>query len=71
MEAETVGDTLGDVEAEALVVTLADTLAKLEAKTLGDIKAETLVQALADTLPKKGARDTWRHTGRSGGRGTC
>ena len=53
MEAETLFDTPGDVEAEALVDTLADTLAEVEAETLGvtlgDVEAEALVDTLADT----------------------
>ena len=54
MEAETLFDTPGDVEAEALVDTLADTLAEVEAEalgdTLGDFEAEAPVDILADTL---------------------
>ena len=42
MEAETLGDTLGDVGAEALVDTLAFTLSEVDAETLGDTLCELL-----------------------------
>lgn len=49
-DAATLGHTLGDVEAKALVDTLADTLAYSETETLsdtlGDIKADALVLAI-------------------------
>ena len=54
MEAETLGDTLSDVDAEALVDTLADSLIEVEVErlgdTLGDMDAEALVDTLADWL---------------------
>ena len=54
VEAETLGDRLGELEAEPLVDRLADTLAEVEAETLGDrlgeLEAEPLVDRLADTL---------------------
>ena len=48
MEAETLGNTLSD--AQALVDTVADSLAKVEAGTLGDTlsNAKALVETLAD-----------------------
>ena len=54
MEAETFSDTLGDVDAEALVDTLAETLADSDSDTLGDtlgdVEAEAMVNTLADKL---------------------
>ena len=50
VETETLGDKLGEVEAEALVGTLADTLAEVEGETLGDVEAEALVDALTERL---------------------
>ena len=54
MEAETLSDTLGDVGAEALVDTLAETLKDSESGTVGDplgeVEAETLVDTLAEKL---------------------
>ena len=54
MEAEKLGVTLGDVDTEMLVDTLAETLAEMEAETLGDtlgnVETEALVDTLADTL---------------------
>ena len=53
MEDETLGETRGDVDAEALVDTLADSLVEVEDETLGDtrgdVDAEALVNTLADT----------------------
>ena len=54
MNAETLVDTMGNVEAQARFVTLADTLAEVKAETLADTsddaEAKTLVDALAETL---------------------
>ena len=54
MEAETRSDTLGDVDAEALLDTLAERLADSDSDTLGDtlgdVEAETLVDTLADKV---------------------
>ena len=46
MEAETLGDTLSD--AQALVATLADSLAEVEAEALGDTLSDA--QAMVDTV---------------------
>ena len=51
MEAGTLGDTLVDVEVEALVDALAERLAEVEAEILGDTLADVEVEALVDTLP--------------------
>ena len=50
MEAETVGDTRGD--GQALVDTMADSLAEFEAETVGDTlsDAHALGMSLADTI---------------------
>jgi len=54
VEAKTVDYTPGDVEAEALVDTLLNTLSKVVAKAIADtltcVEAETLVKTEADTL---------------------
>ena len=49
MELETLGDKLSD--AQALVATLADSLAEVEAETLGDtlIDAQAMVDTVADS----------------------
>ena len=47
------GKTLGDVEAEALIDPLSDTLSEVVAKTIGntmaDVKAEALLDVVAET----------------------
>ena len=50
MEGEKLGDTRGD--AQALVHTMADSLAELNAETVGDTlsDAHALVKSLADTV---------------------
>ena len=62
MIAETLGDTLGNVEAEALLHALADTVAEIETETLyetlSDMKAYILVEARDKTPAKVGGRDT-------------
>jgi len=54
VEVETLGHTLGDAEAEALVDTLGVTLAKAKSETLhytlGDVEHYALVDTLADLL---------------------
>ena len=53
MSVKTIGKTLGDGEAKALIDTLSDTLSKVVAETLGntmaDVTAEALLNALAET----------------------
>ena len=70
----TVGKILGDVEAKALVETLANTLVEVEAETfshtLGDVEAVAFVGTSHHTLGKVEAKthfiaDTWRYTGQS------
>ena len=55
MEAENLGDTRGD--AQALVDTMADSLAELEEDTLGDTLSDgqTLLKTLADTIAEEAA----------------
>ena len=55
MEAKTIGDTRDD--AQALVDTMAYSLAELEEETLGDTlrDAQALVKTLADTIAEKAA----------------
>jgi len=63
VKSETLGGTLADVDAKALLYALADTVAEVQANKLyntsSDMKAETLVEALDDTLGKDKGRDTW------------
>ena len=65
MEAETLGNRLRDLEAYAQLVTLAYTLAELEAETfpatLCHVKAEAFVHTLAGTLDKKQSKKLARH----------
>ena len=53
-EAETLCHISGNVEAETLIETLADTLGEAEAvilgHTLGDVEMEALIDTMADTL---------------------
>ena len=44
-------DTLGDMEAKAMVDILADTIAEIEAETLGETLGDVETEALVDTLP--------------------
>ena len=61
-KAKTVSDTLGDVEAEALVKKFAAMVAEMEGKTIGgtlrDVEAEALVNTTSDTLPEVRVRIT-------------
>ena len=50
MEAETLGDTRGN--AQALLDTLGDTLAEVEAETLGDTRAMRRHDTVAASLPE-------------------
>ena len=54
VELRTVGKTLGEVEAEALVDTFSATLSVVVAKTIGDtltyVEPKAPVETLADTL---------------------
>ena len=68
----TVAKILGDVEAEALVGTLANTIAEVETETfshtLGDVETVAPVGTSHHTLAKVEAKthltaDTWRYTG--------
>ena len=49
VEAETLGDKLGDVETEALVDKVGDTLPEVEGETLGDKLGDVETKALVDT----------------------
>ena len=66
VEPKTLSIKLGDVMTEALIDSLADTVAAVKAKTLyeslNNIKAETLVEALKQTIAKHESRNTRRHT---------
>ena len=71
----TVEKILGDVEAEALVETLANTTADVETETfshtLGDVETVAPDGTSHHTLAKVEAKthliaDTWRYTGQSG-----
>lgn len=68
---KTLGDVLEDVKVEALIHTLPTRPPEPKAETLGhtlcDVEAEVLVDPLAETSIRK-SRDTWRYTGRCGGR---
>ena len=50
VEAERLGDKLGDVEAKALGDTVAEVESETLGETLGDVEAEALVDALAERL---------------------
>ena len=73
MEAETYGETLHDVEAEAAADTLADRLGEVKPKTLWEKCHDTgrdktlsdMEAKLPTTLTKNTDQDTYRHTGRS------
>ena len=59
------GDTLGQLEAEVLINTLADALAKAKAKTRRDSLRDVEVKALLNTLAKThtvDGQDTLLHT---------
>ena len=51
--AETLGDTLGKVEAEVVVNAQAETLQEVEAVTLRNILAKMMTEALNDVLPRR------------------
>ena len=59
-EAETLGDTVVDVKATALVDTVVETKVEAEAETvgesLGDVKAEAWVATLAKSLKRRRLR---------------
>ena len=61
-KAETLGDTLGNVEVKALVNALADTLLEVEQETLRNSFADVMTEALIDALPRRLAKHwaTWR-----------
>ena len=61
-KAETLGDTLGNVEAKALVNALADTLLEEEQETLRNSFADVMTEALIDALSRRFAKHwaTWR-----------
>ena len=65
MGTKTLGDTLYDMEATALVDTLADRQPEVEAeipvRTLCDLEAKTLVGQRADTLARWRRRNLWTH----------
>ena len=60
--ADTVKETLGDFEAEALVKKFAPMVADMEGKIIGgtlrDLEAEALVDTTSDTLPEVRVRIT-------------
>ena len=67
-------DKLNEVEAEALVYTQAYTSSQVYAKKVSDILSVMEDETPADTLTDAGrgdGRDSGRHTGESGGRGSC
>lgn len=68
-KAETLGDTLGNVEVKALVNALADTLLEVEQETLRNSFADVMTEALIDALPLP-LQDCWQNTGQRGGQGT-
>ena len=70
VEAKTLGDTLADVNAEALLCAQADAVAEVEAKTLHLRLSDIKVEVLDDTVAKVGGQDTWRQTGCSDSQGT-
>ena len=49
MEAETLADTLGDVETKALVNTLVDRIVEVEAEKIADTLGDVDAEALGDT----------------------
>ena len=61
-KAETLGDTLGNVEVKALVNALADTLLEVEQETLRNSFADVMTKALIDALSRRLAKHwaTWR-----------
>ena len=61
-KAETLGDTLGNVEDRALVNASRDTLLEVERKTLRISFAAVMTEALIDALPRRLAKHctTWR-----------
>lgn len=68
-KAETLSDTLGNVEVKALVNALADTLLEVEKETLRNSFADVMTEALIDALPLP-LQDCWQNTGQRGGQGT-
>ena len=61
-KAETLSDTLGNVEVKALVNALADTLLEVEQETLRNSFTDVMTEALIDALPRRLAKHwaTWR-----------
>lgn len=61
-KAETLRDTLGNLEAKALVNALADTLLEVEQETLRNSFADVMTKALIAALPRRLAKHwaTWR-----------
>ena len=61
-KAETLGDTLGNVEVRALVNAWRDTLLEVERKTLRNFFAAVMTEALIDARPRRLVKHctTWR-----------
>ena len=61
-KAETLRNTLGNLEAKALVNALADTLLEVEQETLRNSFADVMTKALIAALPRRLAKHwaTWR-----------